>query len=281
MATITKKEKETFKAQVYARATAASVAISSGILPLSTQFELQKQLRMTAPSTKVATSTGDIIDLRNHTTNNNSTSFHSYNNRLTSMPKQTTTTTSSNINSNTRISSTSEYSSSSINNNNNNKINSNHTNLQHHYDVSLLTPSPQPTTTTLKSPSYRNDVNSCVINLMNDESVNEEDDNKEKGVEVEKIAYEMFDRVVAKGNEKLSEIVRKRGDRSKDESKKKKVLRRTVKLLNEHRKSGDQISTIFSITNNGKHLIPGAPDQMQSPECLESVIELYSDDDQN
>ena len=152
---------------------------------------------------------------------------------------------------------------------------------QQHYDVSLLTPSPPSTTTTKQ---YTTNLNSnggddCVIvGLMNDDIGND----KKAGIDIDKFARDMFDRIVAKGNEKLSEIVRKRGgERSDNDNKKKRALRKTVKLLNNQRKSGDQVSTIFSITNNGKHLIPGAPDQMQSPECLESVMELYSDDDQN
>ena len=88
-ATFSEKVKENFQSKVFGHATASSIAIASGNLPLSTQFQLQKRVLAIAPSSKVNTPAG-TVDLSNPTSSRSiiaapTTSHRSWNNRLTSM----------------------------------------------------------------------------------------------------------------------------------------------------------------------------------------------------
>ena len=53
VATFSENDRSSFQEQVFGRAAATGIAIASGSLPLTTQFELQKQVLAAAPSTKV------------------------------------------------------------------------------------------------------------------------------------------------------------------------------------------------------------------------------------
>ena len=67
LATFSSAEEEKFQSKVFGRATASSIAIASGNLPLTSQFALQSNSLSVAPSSKIKTSEGSI-DLQDPTT---------------------------------------------------------------------------------------------------------------------------------------------------------------------------------------------------------------------
>jgi hypothetical protein len=54
-------------------------------------------------------------------------------------------------------------------------------------------------------------------------------------------------------------------------------MKATVKLLSNEQQKND-VSTTLAVTDDGKDLIGDLP--MKSPECLELVMEYYSEDDE-
>ena len=52
-------------------------------------------------------------------------------------------------------------------------------------------------------------------------------------------------------------------------------MRTVVKKLRSEIETGNQISTILDITSNGNDLI--CKDKVDSPECLELLIDFYED----
>ena len=166
---------------------------------------------------------------------------------------------------------------------------------------SLMTPSPPPlapqppppSTTAATSHPTKTIINiddSCeridsasncmipIVNLMND--IDSGNDAKEEAINLEEKAIEMNMRMIRKGREEITEITRRsKLDRSKDDIKRRKLLKLSVKLLDKERKEGEQVATVFCITNNGKYLIGN--EKLTSPECLELVMDYYSDDNDN
>ena len=147
----------------------------------------------------------------------------------------------------------------------------------------LTTPSPPLPTTTTTTHHTHNPIINIDISEQSDStctSLDSGDDAKEEAINLEDKAIEMNMRMIRKGREEITKITRRsKLDRSKDDIKRRKVLKQAVKLLDKERKEGEQVATVFCITNNGKYLIGN--EKLTSPECLELVMDYYSDDNDN
>jgi hypothetical protein len=162
----------------------------------------------------------------------------------------------------------------------------NQNNANSTYNLTTPSPPPPPPTTTTTTNRLNNtfinidsdsSATNSVINLMND--IDGGDDTKTEAIELELKAIDMNKRMINKGREQITELTRmNKSERSKEDCKKRRVLKKSVKLLDKERKEGEQVTTVFSITNNGKHLI--GDNKLTSPECLELVMDYYSDDDE-
>jgi len=115
-----------------------------------------------------------------------------------------------------------------------------------------------------------------IIDLSSSSSSMEGDDERKLPAldNKEFAASKMHDRILSRGRKELTNLVKNR-NRTDDEETAKKKLKTAVKTLQKEKCSGEHIATILDVTSNGNDLIESP--MINSQDCLALVMDLYED----